>query len=97
MPAKARRQQRLISVATGVALSAASVAANATNKANTVSVPECKLGDSVNVTLLSPTDGVLVDGYVSSNGTVTIRLINASGGTVTGFAGTATVQCTRLF
>ena len=97
MATKARRQQRLISAVTGVALTASTIAAGATNKSNTVSVPGCHLGDLVTVTLAAPVDGVVVDGYVSVIGIVTFRLLNLSGATVTGFASLATVQCTRLF
>ncbi len=93
--AKARVRQRVIGSAKNIALPAITNLAIATPVTNTVSVPGAKVDDIVTISVQTPTTAVLVDAYVSSASTVTIRQSSFNGtvGTVT--ATTAQLEVLR--
>jgi hypothetical protein len=66
--------------ATSIDLGAILTAAQ--NTATTLEVSGCRVTDAVKVTATTPTTGIIYDGHVSSAGTVTIRAINITAGTV---------------
>lgn len=62
---------------------------------NTVSIPNTGVNDEVIVTLQTPTNGVIVDGYVSGTGVVTVRQTNVTPSTITTVA--ASIGQVRTF
>ncbi len=73
-------------------VSGGAVSAGGVDTSTTVNIPGIGVNDVVQVTVQTPTAGILWDAYVSAVGTVTIRATNCTSGSLTTAATVAQVH-----
>lgn len=94
---RARRHEKRIGSAVSISIPAITNLVAGTPTLNTVNIPGISPNDVVVVTLQTPTNGVVVDAYVSASAVVTIRQNNVTGGTISSVAASvAQVQTFKL-
>lgn len=77
-----RRTEKHIGQATSISLPAITNLVAGTPTTNTINMPSCGVNDIVTISVQTPTNGVIVDAYVSAASVITIRQNNCTGSTI---------------